>query len=378
MKAIRVNLGKVSITVHGKWENKDYDKLSLVYSEERNSSYISKRPVPAGTFVTDENYWTLIVQGGNVDTSLSNYYTKSEIDILLEKSIEILQNNLKDYVKTSDFKTINGESIIGEGDIKIESTDTSNCIYKPTIDESTQITTNIGAIKAGTTLEDLKGKTYSEIIDAMLIEEVWDNPNYTHIVGLNDIPSIVKVGTNVTIPTANVQWNSNIKTTAVANINYTITKAIPGSSVIKYNKSGTAVFTMNYSYPEGYYTIKSNLGNTKDIIVPAYSSSINKIVDITYPWFINDTTQNLVKIGISKTFNINLTGSPVIKVPFENSEVTIQADLGFGYMDVDWIKTIDNTNLGNAIDETVSYQVFTKPDSYTENIPHKITIKLIK
>lgn len=378
MKAIRVNLGKVSITVHGKWENKDYDKLSLVYSEERNSSYISKRPVPAGIFVTDENYWTLIVQGGNVDTSLSNYYTKSEIDILLEKSIEILQNNLKDYVKTSDFKTINGESIIGEGDIKIESTDTSNCIYKPTIDESTQITTNIGAIKAGTTLEDLKGKTYSEIIDAMLIEEVWDNPNYTHIVGLNDIPSIVKVGTNVTIPTANVQWNSNIKTTAIANINYTITKAIPGSSVDKYNKSGTAVFTMNYSYPEGYYTIKSNLGNTKDIIVPAYSSSINKIVDITYPWFINDTTQNLVKIGISKTFNINLTGSPVIKVPFENSEVTIQADLGFGYMDVDWIKTIDNTNLGNAIDETVPYQVFTKPDSYTENIPHKITIKLIK
>jgi hypothetical protein len=105
---------------------------------------------------------------------------------------------------------------------------------------------------------------------------------------------------------------------------------------------------------------------------------MNKIVDITYPWFINDTTQNLVKIGISKTFNVNLTGSPIIKVPFENSEVTIQADLGFGYMDVDWIKTIDNTNLGNAIDETVPYQVFTKPDSYTENIPHKITIKLIK
>lgn len=378
MKAIRVNLGKVSITVHGKWENKDYDKLSLVYSEERNSSYISKRPVPAGTFVTDENYWTLIVQGGNVDASLSNYYTKTEIDILLQKSIEILQNNLKDYVKVTDFKTINGESIIGEGDIKIESTDTSNGVYKPTIDESTQITTNIGAIKAGTTLEDLKGKTYSEIIDAMLIEEVWDNPNYTHIIELSDIPSIVKVGTNVIIPTANVQWNNNIKTTAVANINYMISKAIPGSSVNKYNKSGTAVFTMSYSYPEGYYTIKSNLGNTKDIIVPAYSSSINKIVDITYPWFINNTTQNLVKIGMSKTFNINLTGSPVVKVPFENSEVTIQADLGFGYMDVDWIKTIDNTNLGNAIDETVPYQVFTKPDSYTENIPHKITIKLIK
>ena len=45
MNAVKVNLGKVSITVNGIWEDKDYDKLSLVYHEERNASYISKRPV---------------------------------------------------------------------------------------------------------------------------------------------------------------------------------------------------------------------------------------------------------------------------------------------------------------------------------------------
>ena len=54
MKAVKVNLGKVSITVYPIWEDIDYDKLTLVYHKEKNATYISKRPVPKGTIILGE------------------------------------------------------------------------------------------------------------------------------------------------------------------------------------------------------------------------------------------------------------------------------------------------------------------------------------
>ena len=462
MKAVKVNLGKVSITVHGIWEDIDYDKLTLVYHEERNASYISKRPVPKGTLISNTKYWTLIVQGGFSNDVVKDIYTKSEIDQLFITSIEIIKqyveeklinyytkeeidnaisnidlsnyynkeeidNKLReyatkedldnivieggnitidlssyvkkvdlerDYAKKSDiptipnFKTINGQSIIGEGNIVIESSGSGesgggstvvNSNYTPTLDESTKITTEIGSIKAGSTLGELAGKTYSEIIDAMLVNEVWNDPGYTHNISLGNVISLVKVGSSVATPAITAVWNSNIQSSSTKTITYDLAKTILGSSETVYNKSGNSTFVLTYSYPEGYYDIVSNLGNTKRITVPSKTNvTISKTVTATYPWFINTTEQALLAIGDSKTIEVELTGSPSIKVPFTNSTVIIQADLGFGWMDVNWDVSTDNTNLGGAIDEIVPYKVYSKPDSYSSSVKHKITINLSK
>ena len=52
-------LGKVSITVEeGYWDiNKDYDKLTVVEKEGTFGTFISRKPVPAGTELTNRNYW---------------------------------------------------------------------------------------------------------------------------------------------------------------------------------------------------------------------------------------------------------------------------------------------------------------------------------
>lgn len=52
-------LGKVSITVEkGYWDiNKDYDKLTVVEKEGIFGTFISRKPVPAGTVLTDREYW---------------------------------------------------------------------------------------------------------------------------------------------------------------------------------------------------------------------------------------------------------------------------------------------------------------------------------
>ena len=248
MKAVKVNLGKVSITVNDIWEDIDYDKLTLVYHKEKNATYISKRPVPKGTIISDRKYWSLVVQGAVPDTTIGEIYTRDEIDYVLASSIQTIKDYVdtqltnyynkeeidniianidlsayynkeeidnklrlyatkedldniiieggditidlssyvklvdleRDYAKKSEiptiptFKTINGESIIGEGNIVIESSGGEGSTpiesnYNPTLDSTTKITTSIGSIKAGSTLGDLEGKSYSEIIDAILV-----------------------------------------------------------------------------------------------------------------------------------------------------------------------------------------------------------------
>lgn len=458
MKAVKVNLGKVSVTVYPIWEDIDYDKLTLVYHKEKNATYISKRPVPKGTIISDRKYWNLIVQGAIPDTTIGEIYTRDEIDYVLASSIETIKqyvntnlenyynkeeiDNLisnidlsnyynkgeidnklreyatkedldnivieggnitidltsyvkkvdleRDYAKKSDiptiptFKTINGQSIIGEGNIVIESSGGEGSTpvennYNPTLDSSTQVTTEIGSIKAGSTLSDLAGKSYSEIIDAMLVNEVWNDPEYKHTISLGNITSLVKVGSSVVTPAITAVWNNNIQSNSIKTITHNLTKTILGSSETVYNKSGNSTFVLTYSYPEGYYDIVSNLGNTKRITVPSKTNAtISKIVTATYPWFINTTEQDLVAIGNSKTIEVELIGSPYIKVPFTNSTVTIQADLGFGWMDVDWAIAVDSSNLGGAIDETVPYKVYFKSDKYATYVKHRITINLSK
>ena len=458
MKAVKVNLGKVSITVNDIWEDIDYDKLTLVYHKEKNATYISKRPVPKGTIISDRKYWSLVVQGAVPDTTIGEIYTRDEIDYVLASSIQTIKDYVdtqltnyynkeeidniianidlsayynkeeidnklrlyatkedldniiieggdihidlssyvklvdleRDYAKKSEiptiptFKTINGESIIGEGDIVIENSGGEGSTpvesnYNPTLDSATKITTSIGSIKAGSTLSDLEGKSYSEIIDAMLVNETWNDPGYTHTISLGNITSLVKVGSSVVVPSVSAIWNNNIQSDSEKTITANLVKTIIGSSETVYNKSGNSTFVLNYSYPEGYYNITSNLGNTKRITVPSKTNgSISKTVTATYPWFINNSEQSLVAIGSSKTIEVSLTGSPSIKVPFVNSTVSIQADLGFGWMDVNWNVTTDDTNLGGAVDETVPYKVYSKPDSYASSVKHKITIKLSK
>ena len=213
----------------------------------------------------------------------------------------------------------------------------------------------------------------------MLVNEVWNDPGYTHNISLGNVTTLVKVGSPIVVPSVTAVWNNNIQSNFNKIITNTLTRTILGSSQLVYNDSGNSTFVLTYSYPEGYYDITSNLGNTKRITVPSKTNvTISKIVTSTYPWFINNTEQVLVAIGNSKTIEVELTGSPSIKVPFTNSTVTIQADLGFGWMDVNWNVSIDNSNLGEAVDETVPYKVYSKPDSYASLVKHKITINLKK
>lgn len=59
MKLQKENLGKVAITIDKDyWDvNKDYDKLVVVQVKDKFATYVSRKPVPMGTDITDREYW---------------------------------------------------------------------------------------------------------------------------------------------------------------------------------------------------------------------------------------------------------------------------------------------------------------------------------
>ena len=54
-------IGRRIVPVHGGvWDgSKAYEELTIVLYEASGDSYISRRPVPAGTVIGDKNYWML-------------------------------------------------------------------------------------------------------------------------------------------------------------------------------------------------------------------------------------------------------------------------------------------------------------------------------
>ena len=59
MEANKTSLGKVGITVDKECYDvtKDYDKLVIVEVPSVKKTYISRKPVPAGTELTNREYW---------------------------------------------------------------------------------------------------------------------------------------------------------------------------------------------------------------------------------------------------------------------------------------------------------------------------------
>lgn len=59
MQLLIEQLGKVAVTVEKDyWSiNKDYDKLTIVEVENLYGTFISRKPVPAGTQISNRNYW---------------------------------------------------------------------------------------------------------------------------------------------------------------------------------------------------------------------------------------------------------------------------------------------------------------------------------
>ena len=108
------NIGKVSISCDGVWDiKKDYDKLCLVTNDSYN--YISRKQVPNGTDITNEEYWQKLYSvistnafyriPGNIENININTNSKG-LEIVLGNYL-----NLKNAVSSKSI-IVTGTSII--------------------------------------------------------------------------------------------------------------------------------------------------------------------------------------------------------------------------------------------------------------------------
>lgn len=71
MKPAYKDLGKVCLTPNGYWnKDKEYESISIVTNELSGKSYISKKDVPAGVSINNQEYWQPIGSGGYKDNNI--------------------------------------------------------------------------------------------------------------------------------------------------------------------------------------------------------------------------------------------------------------------------------------------------------------------
>lgn len=230
-------------------------------------------------------------------------------------------------------------------------------------------------IHEGITVEQLKNKSMSKILDEVLFPaEVRDLVMPT--ISYSDIEELVEINTPVYFP--NIEYLAGDAGETISQTNILTFHGLEYTEDY-YSNVGTYTFTATIQYNDGEY-LKNNREEITDIRVIQGEVSTTKNVKVTYPWFVGSTEdgvqkQILVPINESSGYiDISLSKHAVIKIPGVKSTLSsFRVDSGLGYLDVDisgWEQTQEYIN-------GVPYKVWTKKDEYVAILPHKVNFTIV-
>lgn len=242
--------------------------------------------------------------------------------------------------------------------------------YNTELPNSTTSTTH-----KGITVEQLKNKSMSEILDEVLFPaEVRDLVIPT--ISYSDIEELVEINTPVYFP--NIEYLAGDAGETISQTNILTFRGLEYTEDY-YSNVGTYIFTGTIQYSDGEY-LKNNREEITDIRVESGEISTTKNVKVTYPWFAGSTEDGVQKQilvptnEVSGYIDISLSKHAVIKIPGTKSTLnSFRVDSGLGYLDVDisgWEQTQENIS-------GVLYKVWTKKDEYVAILPHKINFTIV-
>lgn len=314
----------------------------------------------------------------NVDDKITN-----RINQHLEnsKTIELQENTLE--VKKSNVENnalqINDDGLFIQ-DISKQVNENTEAIKKVSNSDKYITSTNgsspytVGGIKEGTTAESLNGKSISDILDLMLFPTYVRDLIYPSL-QFTSIQELVEVGSQIIKPS--LEFNQGDAGEAISQ-SINITYGGVEYSQQTYNSIGQYIFNGSVSYNAGEYLI-NNKGEITNQRIEAGTIETRTNVTATYPWYAGNTNQvikqELVPFNQTAEQEISLSNQSVIKLPGTNSQlISFKVDGGLGYLDVDlngWIQSTEQIN-------GYTYKVWTKTDSYSNSLPHKIQFKLVQ
>ena len=284
--------------------------------------------------------------------------------------IEVKQDGL--YVKSYDLDIQSIINDVQELQQKQEETEQSlsDLKYTTNLPDSTT-----SPVHEGITVEQLKNKSMSEILDQVLFPaEV--RPLVEPSISYSDIDTLVEINTPVYTPQIEYLAGDAGETIASSN-----ELTLNGNSYVEdyYSQVGTYIFTAIVQYDAGEY-LKNNRGETTDRRIEAGAISTTKSVKVTYPWFAGSTEGGVVKQvlvpinEVSGYLDFSLTKHAVVKIPGAGSRInSFRVDSGLGFLDVDmngWVESRETIN-------NITYKVYTKSDEYAAILPHKINFTIV-
>lgn len=274
---------------------------------------------------------------------------------------------VKDYSKEITELTSSSESYGNS----IEQLQSSVNLYITDLPDGTTSPTGVGGLPQNTLVDDLKGKTISQILDTILFP-AYTAPLVQPRLYYGPIQTLVKVMTPIVYPELIFDQGD-----AGEEISREQVYSWDSDVTSTYNQVGSFVYTGTVTYADGEYQ-KNNRGEVTNQRIPAGSLTTSVTVVATYPWYkgsVGDIQeQPLVAFGVSSGIKeIQLTGQSVIKLPGANSEIiTFEVNGGLGWTEVNLAGWVQSTEL---IDN-VTYSVWTKSDSYGSSLPHRLTFEL--
>lgn len=228
-------------------------------------------------------------------------------------------------------------------------------------------------VHEGITVQQLKNKSMSEILDEVLFPaEVRDLVQPT--IEYTDIETLVEKSSPIVYPSVEYLAGDAGETVAETN-----TLMLNGSAYVGdyYDQVGTYIFTAIVQYDAGEY-LRNNRDEITDRRIEAGAVSTTKSVKVTYPWYAGNedsvTKQQLVPIGEqSGILDFSLSKHGVIKIPGAGSSIhSFRLDSGLGYLDVD----MDGWEYSTEQINGITYKVYTKIDSYAAILPHRINFTI--
>ena len=145
-------------------------------------------------------------------------------------------------------------------------------------------------VHEGITVEQLKNKSLSEIVDEVLFPaEVRELVEPT--IEYSDIKTLVEINTPVYYP--QVEYLAGDAGETIVSTNNLTFNGIEYNEDY-YNSVGTYIFTAITQYDAGNY-LKNNRGETTDFRIEAGAVSTTKSVKVTYPWYAGNTEEGVAK-----------------------------------------------------------------------------------
>ena len=229
-------------------------------------------------------------------------------------------------------------------------------------------------VHEGVTVEQLKNKSLSEILDEVIFPaEVRELIEPT--IEYSDIETLVEKGSPIYYPQVEYLAGDAGETVATSNVVMFNGQNYEGDY---YDQVGTYIFTAIVQYDDGEY-LKNNREETTNLRIEAGAVSVTKSVKVTYPWYAGSTENGVTKQELvpineqSGILDFPLSGHAIVKLPGENTQISsFRVDSGLSYLDVDMDGWAYSTEVLNGI----TYRVWTKQDSYSAILPHRINFRI--